>query len=452
MTDRDQPPAIRLHLAAGLDRALAWDGGGSVRYLVAELTAEGAPAGAAPVRAAPPALNLALAIDVSGSMRGPKIAAARDAALALAAALTPRDRLSIVTFDSHTRLLLDARAMDEAGRAAARTAIAGIAAGGQTNLFDGWLLAAERVACAMDALPDASHRVLLLSDGQANEGLTDRIEIARHAGALLERRVITSALGIGDGYDEDLLGAIVEAGGGNLHDAAEAGEIGEVVLGDLHEGRAILVERVRLRVRVPANLRAEVVGAWGHHALAGLLDIVAGSLLPDQTKRIVIRLHCPSGAAGMPILLGVSAGGAVAEGEAQVEARPVEVALHLAGEAENGPQPRDAARSLAVVEAWQADALGRAVQMNRDGDTQAARRWLDSEGEWLASYARGVPGAAPLLAEFELMRARIVRRLDARVTKDVSLFLRKRLRSERELRHAAAPSLAERLAPRPGRR
>lgn len=448
MTDSDQPPTIRLHLAAGLDRTLAWDGGGSVRYLVAELAATG-PASA---REAPPALNLALAIDVSGSMGGDKIAAARDAALALAAALTPRDRLSIVTFASGTRLLLDARPMDEAGRAAARRAIAGISTGGQTNLFDGWLLAAERVACAMDATPDASHRVLLLSDGKANAGLTDRAEIARHAGALLERRVITSALGIGDGYDEDLLGALVEAGGGNLHDAAGAEEIGEVVLGDLHEGRAVLVERVGLRVSVPANLRAEVVGAWAHRALPGLLEIVVGNLLPDQTRRVVIRLHCPSGAAGMPILLGVSAGGAVAEGEAEVDARPVEVALHLAGETENGSQRRDAARSLAVVEAWQADALRRAVQMNRDGDTQAARRWLEREGEWLAAYARGVPGAEPLLAEFELVRARIGRRLDARVSKDVSVFLLKRGRSERDLRSAAAPSLAERLAPRPGRR
>ena len=448
MTDRDQPPAIRLHLAAGLDRTLAWDGGGSVRYLVAELAATGAVSG----REAPPALNLALAIDVSGSMAGDKIAAACDAALAVAATLTPRDRLSIVTFASGTRLLLDARPMDQAGRAAARAAIAGIEVHGQTNLFDGWLLAAERVACAMDDAPGASHRVLLLSDGHANQGLTDRAEIARHAGALLERRVITSALGIGNGYDEDLLGALVEAGGGNLHDAAGAEEIGEIVLGDLREGRAGLIERVGLRVSVPANVQAEVVGAWAHRALPGALHVVVGNLLPDQTKRVVIRLHCPAGPAGMPILLGVSAGGAVAEGDGSVDAGPVEVALHLARETDNNAQRRDDARCLAVVEARQADALRRALQMNRDGDMPAARRWLDREWERLAAYARGVPGAEPLLAEFELVRERIVRRLDARVTKGVSILLRKRSRSERELRSAAAHELAERLGPDPDRR
>jgi Ca-activated chloride channel family protein len=53
--------------------------------------------------------------------------------------------------------------------------------------------------------PAASHRVLLLSDGHANVGLTDHGQIAGHVGALLERGVLTSALGIGDGYDEDCL-------------------------------------------------------------------------------------------------------------------------------------------------------------------------------------------------------------------------------------------------------
>jgi Mg-chelatase subunit ChlD len=196
-----------LNLTAGLDRALAWHEGGSVRYLVADLSAAGETA-----QREVPALNLALAIDISGSMAGDKIDAARRAALAVVEALTARDRLSLVAFDNKAELLLDARPMDEAGRAAAASAIRGLTDRGGTNLFDGWLMAAERVATAMAVDPAASHRVLLLSDGHANDGLTDRGEIAGHVGALLERGVLTSALGIGDGYDEQLLGAIAEAG------------------------------------------------------------------------------------------------------------------------------------------------------------------------------------------------------------------------------------------------
>jgi Ca-activated chloride channel family protein len=333
--------------------------------------------------------------------------------------------------------------MDRAGRAAAMTAIAGLTDRGGTNLFDGWLLAAERVAVTMAAAPQASHRVLLLSDGQTNQGLTDRQEIARHAGALLERGVITSALGIGDGYDEELLGAIAEAGGGNLHDAEHAPEIGEVVLGELQAGRAALVERVTLRVTVPANLRAEVVGAWAHAALPGVIEVMIGSLMPEQTKRVVFRLHCPSGAPGTAILLGVSAGGASPDGGDAIDARPVEVELRLARSAENKAQPRDAARSLAVVQAWQAEALRRAVRMNREGDRRAAKHFLERELRWLEPYARGIPGTETLLAELILVQRRVSEEWDERTRKEVYAASYKLSRSERDLRSVPRASLSD---------
>ena len=220
---------VRLDLSAGLDRSIAWYRGGSVRYLVADLAAGGAPAG----RAAPP-LNIALCIDVSGSMGGDKIVAAREAALAVAASLTARDRLSVVAFANQAEVLLDARAMDAEGQAAAAVAIHRLQAHGGTNLFEGWLQAAERVASAAALAPGATPRVLILSDGHANQGLVNPTEVAVHVGALLERGVLTSTLGIGDGYDENLLGTIARGRRRQLHDAAGGREITEV-LGELRE-------------------------------------------------------------------------------------------------------------------------------------------------------------------------------------------------------------------------
>ena len=441
MTDENIMATPSISLIAGLDRSRAWEEGGSVRYLVAELSSTG---GAAP-RAAPPALNLALAIDVSGSMAGEKIEAARRAARVLADALTNRDSLSIVAFDSTTELLLDARAMDEAGRAAARTAIDGLADRGGTNLFEGWLLAAERVAHAMEIERLATHRVIVLSDGQANEGVTDRSEIACHIGAVLERGVVTSAVGIGDGYDEELLGAMAEAGGGSLHDAAQAPEIGEVVLGELQQGRAALVERLTLRISIPANLRAEVVGAWSHAVLPGAIEVLVGNLQPEQTKRVVLRLHCPSGAPGTAMLLGVSAGGTTPSDAGSIEANPVEVELRLARSAENNAQPRDAARCLAVVQAWQADALRRAVRMNREGDRRAAKHFLGRELRRMESYARGIPGTEILVAELILVQRRVSEEWDERTRKEVFTSSHKLSRSERDLRSDAPTSLSERF-------
>jgi Ca-activated chloride channel family protein len=383
-----------------------------------------------------PALHLALAIDISGSMAGDKIDAARCAALTVVEALTAPDRLSLVAFDNKAELLLDARPMDKAGRAAAASAIRGLIDRGGTNLFDGWLLAAERVATAMAVDQAASHRVLLLSDGHANDGLTDRAEIAGHVGALLERGVLTSALGIGDGYDEQLLGAIAEAGGGSLDDAVGGVEVAEVVLGELQEGRAALLERVTLRVSVPANLRAELVGSWAHAALPGVLEVMVGKLLPGQTKRVVVRLHCPAGAPGTVLLLGISAGGALPAGGEAVEARAVEVELRLARGRDNNAQPRDRDRTLAVVQAWTADVLRSAVRMNREGDRRAAMHFLERQLRWLERYARGVPGAETLVAEVVLVERRIGEEWDERTRKEVDAACMTRGRRGRPPRSA----------------
>jgi Ca-activated chloride channel family protein len=432
------PTALSLSLQ--VDRALAWHEGGSVRYAVAELSAAGGE-----VRDGGPPLNLALAVDVSGSMAGPKIEAARRTAIAVIKAMTPRDRLTLVAFETSAELLLDARMMDEAGRTAAASAVRRLHARGGTNLWEGWLLAAEHVAAAMAASPQASHRVLLLSDGQANDGVTEAAELARHTRGLLERGIVTSAVGIGDGYDELLLGGMAEAGGGRLHDAEHASEISEVVLGELIDGRAALLERTTLAFSVPANIRAELVGGWAHTMLPGVVEVLVGTLLPANPVRVVFRLHCPAGEVGTVLLVGASARG-VAPGTGEVaEAGPAEAALALAFGGENNAQPRHVDQSMAVLTAWQADAMRRAVTMNRDGDLKAARHFLEREIRWVERYARGLPGADPLVAELVLLLRRAEEEFDPRLSKELYAAASQRAFSSADHRAAPRMSLSERL-------
>ena len=86
--------------------------------------------------------------------------------------------------------------------------------GSSTALFDGWRTGAIQVAEQMD--PAQLNRVLLLSDGQANADLTDQAKVAEKGAGLTQRGVSTSAFGLGDGFDEDLMGSIAGAGDGTL--------------------------------------------------------------------------------------------------------------------------------------------------------------------------------------------------------------------------------------------
>ncbi|MFL0770766.1 MAG: VWA domain-containing protein, partial [Prochlorococcus sp.] len=138
-----------------------------------------------------PPLNLALVIDRSGSMSGAKLSNARKAACFLAGELTARDRLAIVSFDDEIRVVVPSQPVRDPQPFIA--AINTITSGGCTALFDGWLAGAMQVAEHLN--PAALNRVLLLSDGQANDGLTDQDEIAEKVAGLGQRGVSTSAFG-----------------------------------------------------------------------------------------------------------------------------------------------------------------------------------------------------------------------------------------------------------------
>jgi hypothetical protein len=176
---------------------------------------------------------------------------------------------------------------------------------------------------------------------------------------------------------------------------------------------------------------------------------MVGSLLPEQTKRIAIRLHCPAGVAGTAILLGVSAGGVAPEGGVAIEAPAAEVELRLARGAENNAQPRDKARCLAVVQAWQSEALRRVVRMNREGEGRAAKHFLERELRWMEPYARGIPDAEALLGELIMVQRHVAEEWDERTRKEVYTSAHKLMRSESDLRSAPRMSLLRRFGSPP---
>src|SRR5471032_1396691 len=103
-------------------------------------------------------LRLALVLDRSGSMSGPKLDVAKRCAAWLASRLRGADELALIDFDDEVRLLAPL-----ASPQAAVDAIPRIRAGGSTNLSGGWLKGVEQ-------LRGGGGKVLLLTDGHANVG------------------------------------------------------------------------------------------------------------------------------------------------------------------------------------------------------------------------------------------------------------------------------------------
>ncbi len=242
-----------------------------------------------------PPLNLALVIDRSGSMSGSKLSHARKAARFLASELTARDRLAIVSFDDEIKVVIPSQPVRDPQPLIA--AINTIESGGLTALFDGWLAGAMQVAEHLN--PSALNRVLLLSDGHANQGLTDQAEIAEKVAGLSQRGVSTSAFGLGLDFDEDLMGAIATAGDGTLAHIESPQQLKDLYASELQGLATTIGRKVSLGVR--AKNGAEVVDVLNDLPVTDYGNHQLPSLRLGQELNVAVRLQLPAWSANQEI-------------------------------------------------------------------------------------------------------------------------------------------------------
>ncbi|HYN78042.1 MAG TPA: DUF6569 family protein, partial [Lamprocystis sp. (in: g-proteobacteria)] len=188
----DPDGGSRLALSLDTDRRLIRWRGDSERFLHLRLRASRLGGERAPV-------DLALALDRSGSMGGDKWPRACEAALTAIERLGPRDRVALVVFDDHIDTLLPLTAAGPEARLAATGALSGVGPRGSTNLGEGWLTACGLIG--REATNERLSRCFVLTDGQANVGIVDPAELAVHAAQLLALGIRTSTFGVGDDYN-----------------------------------------------------------------------------------------------------------------------------------------------------------------------------------------------------------------------------------------------------------
>lgn len=162
-------------------------------------------------------LNLALVIDVSGSMRGKKLMCAKEAACQVVDSLSSQDWLSVTVFNDDAEVMVPARKVDDKNFFFSK--IESMKAHNKTCMYAGMRAGAQEIA--RQASPLNISRMLLLTDGKT-EGESECLNIARSEA---ERKFVISTFGIGETYNEDLLKALSEITLGGAYHLEDPGQI-----------------------------------------------------------------------------------------------------------------------------------------------------------------------------------------------------------------------------------
>lgn len=309
-----EPPAAPRDgvLRIGLESPFVHDAGDGVVHLGVRIT----PPGDGITARAPVAL--ALVIDSSGSMDGLAMDHARFAARTVVERLGPGDRVAVIDFDDDATTPVPLTAAGSE-RAPIIAAIDAMRADGSTALYGG-------VAAGLAALApatDATRRLILVSDGQANVG-PDTPEAV--VAALDPAGVTLSTIGVGTGYDEAMMLAVADHGRGGFHHLADPIQLAEILDAELKSARAVIARDAVIELRPAPGV--ELLGVAGIEAeprADGGWRLAVGELYADETRSLTVKLRVPTGARlpSMPLVDVHRPVGAVALAYTPVEGEPV---------------------------------------------------------------------------------------------------------------------------------
>jgi len=205
-----------------------------------------------PRRESRPPVNLALVIDRSGSMGGDKIAKAREAALSAVRSLGPDDIISIIAYDTEVETLVPAQRV---GRARGlEAAICRIEARGNTALHGGVAAGANELRKHIEDNRGVN-RVILLSDGLANVGPSSPDELGRLGYSLMKEGISVSTIGLGLGYNEDLMARLALRSDGNTYFVENSADLPRIFAIELGDVLNVIARRVVIEIEFPEGVR-----------------------------------------------------------------------------------------------------------------------------------------------------------------------------------------------------
>jgi Ca-activated chloride channel family protein len=385
-------PSAKIHIERMLYRnSIAVPGESAASYALLKLIPTGGPTRA-------PSLNLALVLDVSGSMYEEdgtgisRLQRIQDAATAALERLRPDDLLSVVAFANNAQVILPVTSLAEKDKIAdviARIDMFHVDPGG-TAMDAGLRLGLDEVA--KNACPGCLSQVVVLTDGETSGEQTCR-EQARQAA---QNKTHLTLMGVGTEWNASLLKDLAKLSEGKWYyiDVNDAQEAQRVFLQEfehlaatgftnveLHLWPVKDVKIKRVRQVVPEIKELPLAEPEERRLVASL-----GTLERDNPTRYILDLSLPKRPDGNYVLaqLDVSydAGGGRRESTGRV---PLQIQYTAAGQ---GYVNAEVARHIDEVQIYEMNRnLQQAIATNNAAEVQRVAENISKKGELMGPRA-----------------------------------------------------------------
>ena len=352
-------------------------------------------------------MNIALVIDRSGSMRGEKMEQTRAAARHLVSQLKEADTLSIVSYASDVRIDLSASRLTEDVRQTALDAISRIRPGGSTNLSGGLFLGQAEIERNLKT--GQVNRVILMSDGLANRGITDTNALSQQAQKTAQGGISVSTMGIGVDYNEDLMTALADHASGNYYFIQSADQIASVFGQELQRMFATVAQAVKVRVLIEDGIDLVDVHGYTFTREGDAIQIPLAEMFAEQRRSILMTLKAPTHREGMTAVAQVTLNyDDVTREGAQKELESTASVTITRDETlvQNG---RNHTVEERLSEVQVAQAMQTAANLLRDGNHGAAQGILNEALVRNQAASRGLGGSARLDRQTTALRQLRVR-------------------------------------------
>ncbi|MCP4499742.1 MAG: VWA domain-containing protein [Deltaproteobacteria bacterium] len=233
-------------------------------------------------------ISLTIVIDKSGSMSGDKIVNARNSAISALDLLQKGDRASVVIFGSSASVLVTPLVIGDTNVDAAKRKIGALHSSGGTNMHAA-LDVSKQIAKQMYS-ESRTNRVLLLSDGQPDNarGLEDKVA------SLAKEGILTTTLGIGRGYNEDLMAKLADAGLANYYFVESSSQMAQIFEKELKAIAAVVAKEAVVSIALKNGVVVKEVFGYGFSRGEHVVAIAMGDIYARQKSEVLLKLQVPA--------------------------------------------------------------------------------------------------------------------------------------------------------------